>query len=195
MPGMAGNTLIQGQSRTWRWAALTAVGLLASATLAVSPPPRAADVPAVAAPFSLSGHVVDRANILVAQDKANLEARLEKLEIQAGPQFVVVTTPGLGGRKIEDYSLDLGRSWGVGDRKRNDGVILLVAPAERQVRIEVGYGLESTLSDPRCAEIIESQIIPRMKTGDLNGGTIAGANAIIDILRANPTLPQGKQTT
>lgn len=107
----------------------------------------------------------------------------------AGPQFVVVTVPTLGGRSIEDYARALGNGWGVGDRQRNDGVILLVAPAEHKVRIEVGKGLETTLSDTLCAEVIGEDILPRFRANALREGIEAGADRIIAILLAHPTLP------
>ena len=94
--------------------------------------------------------------------------------------MVIVTTPSLNGQKIEDFGVRLGRTWGIGRKGINDGVLLIVAPNEHKVRIEVGYGLEKTLSDPICAQIIRNEIIPRFHRGDIAGGIGAGALAIID---------------
>jgi uncharacterized protein len=136
----------------------------------------------------LTGRVVDAANMLPADREQALTRQLEALEREAGPQFVVVTVPSLGGRTIEELGVDLGRRWGIGDRRRHDGVLLIVAPNEREVRIEVGYGLEASLRDERCREIIDRDMLPRFRRGDFEGGIEAGSAAIIARLRASPTL-------
>jgi len=127
---------------------------------------------------ALTGRVVDRADLLSPAQEAALSARSAALEKARGHQFVVVTVPDLGGHAIEDYGVHLGRYWGIGRKHVNDGVLLLVAPNERKVRIEVGYGLENTLTDPRAAAIIARDILPAFKAGDLPGGIIAGAASI-----------------
>ncbi|WP_238475222.1 TPM domain-containing protein [Sphingomonas cavernae] len=132
----------------------------------------------------LTGRIVDRADLLPAARERALNARLAQLERERGPQFVVVTVTSLDGRSINDFTLDLGRAWGIGSRERDDGVILLVAPNERKVRIEVGYGLEKTLKDEICAEIIREDILPAFRKGDMPGGIEDGANAIIQLLEA-----------
>ena len=142
---------------------------------------------AASAPVAASGRVVDRANLIPADDEAALEVSLAAVERDAGPQFVVVTVPSLGGRSIEDFGVALGRQWGIGHARRNDGVLLIVAPNERKVRIEVGYGLEASLKDERCAEIIQRDILPRFRESDFVGGIEAGAASIIERLRASPT--------
>jgi uncharacterized membrane protein YgcG len=148
---------------------------------------RPAAIAQPSAPLALSGRVVDRADILDAASEAILNKRLADLEARAGPQFVVATTPSLNGARINDYSLRLTRGWGIGDAKRNDGVLLLVAPNERHVRIEVGSGLEKTLRDPICASIIAEKIIPAFKRGAMQEGTLAGAEAVIAVLVTHPT--------
>jgi uncharacterized protein len=117
--------------------------------------------------------------LLPADAKARLEARLTAVEQQSKHQFVVVTVKSLGGHSIEDYSLRLFRSWGIGRKGVNDGVGLLVAPNERKVRIEVGYGLEKALRDEEAGQIIRADILPRFKAGDIPGGILAGSEAII----------------
>jgi uncharacterized protein len=123
--------------------------------------------------------VVDDAGLLPTDAKARLEARLAAVERQSKHQFVVVTVKSLGGHSIEDYSLTLFRSWGIGRKGVNDGVELLVAPNERKVRIEVGYGLERALRDEEAGQILRTDILPRFKAGDMPGGMLAGSEAII----------------
>jgi uncharacterized protein len=99
---------------------------------------------------------------------------------------VVATVPDLQGYDIADYGYQLGRHWGLGDKQRNDGVILLVAPNERKVRIEVGYGLEPVLTDGFSALIVQNTILPKFRDGDMPGGIVAGADAIIKQLELPP---------
>ncbi|MDE2404040.1 MAG: TPM domain-containing protein [Sphingomonadales bacterium] len=135
---------------------------------------------------ALSGRVVDAANVLPADVAQRLDGKLAALETQSHRQLVVATVPDLQGYEISDYGYRLGRAWGIGDKQRNDGVILLVAPKERKVRIEVGYGLEPVLTDGFSSLIIQQQIIPRFKSGDMPGGIEAGADAIIHQLQLPP---------
>jgi uncharacterized protein len=137
--------------------------------------------PALAAPTfpPLTGRVVDDANILSPQVEAGLTAKLASLEQSTGRQLVVATLPSLQGDEIEDYGYQLGRTWGIGEKGKNSGVILLVAPNERKVRIEVGYGLEPILTDALSSVIIQTAVLPKFKAGDLEGGVAAGTDAII----------------
>ena len=130
----------------------------------------------------LTGRVTDSAAILPADTAASLEARLKALEDSTGTQIVVATVPGLDGYEIEDYGVGLLRAWGIGQKDKNNGAILLIAPNERKVRIEVGYGLEGVLTDAMSSQIIRKQIIPAFKAGDMAGGVDAGATAIINLL-------------
>jgi len=93
--------------------------------------------------------------------------------------MVIVTTPSLGGQAIEDYSLPLANAWGIGDKERNDGLVLQVAPNERNVRIEVGKGLETVMTNDICARIIARDMIPQFRLGQLQGAIVAGTDAII----------------
>ncbi|PTT09493.1 TPM domain-containing protein, partial [Caulobacter sp. HMWF025] len=138
-------------------------------------------LPAFAAPKfpPLSGRVVDGANILSPQVEADLTGKLKALEDSTGRQLVVATVPSLQGYEIEDYGYQLGRTWGLGAKDRDDGAILLVAPTEKKVRIEVGYGLEPVLTDALSSVIIQSAILPNFKAGDLEGGVVAGTDAIL----------------
>lgn len=127
----------------------------------------------------LTGRVVDEAHLLSPEVKQELTAELADLEQKTGHQVVVATIPDLQGYPIEDYGYQLGRAWGVGDKVRNDGVVLVVAPNDRKVRIEVGYGLEPVLTDALSSTIIQSKILPAFRSGDLEQGVVAGAQAII----------------
>lgn len=134
----------------------------------------------------LTGRVVDGANVIPPDEEARLDQKLAALEAQSRRQLVVVTLPDLQGYDISDYGYQLGRHWGIGSKDKNDGVLLIVAPSERKVRIEVGYGLEPILTDGLSSLIVQQQIVPRFKAGDIPGGIEAGTDAIIQQL----TLPE-----
>lgn len=143
--------------------------------------------PALAQQFpKLTGRVVDAAGIIPDAEEARLTQKLEALETQSRRQLVIATIPSLEGYDISDYGYRLGREWGIGDKARNDGALLIVAPQERKVRIEVGYGLEPVLTDGWSWLIIDQQILPRFKQGDMPGGIEAGADAIIQQLTLPP---------
>lgn len=137
--------------------------------------------PALAQPEfpALTGRVVDTADILPANVEAELTAKLEALEAQSQRQLVVTTVPDLQGYDISDYGYQLGRAWGLGDAERNDGALLIVAPNDRKVRIEVGYGLEGYLTDALSSIIIQNEILPPFRDGDMPAGVVAGTDAII----------------
>jgi len=128
---------------------------------------------------ALTGRVVDRADILPAVDEARIVAKAEALDRATGHQVVVVTIPSLGGHAIEDYSLALGNSWGIGRKRANDGVLLVVAPTERKVRIEVGKGLEATLTNAEAQRIIDADILPAFRSGDFIRGIDGGVDGVI----------------
>ena len=130
----------------------------------------------------LTGRVVDQAKILSAVTIADLERKLADLEQKSGIQLVVATVPSLGGEEIEPYANELFRAWKLGEAKKNNGVLLLIAPNQRRVRIEVGYGLEGTLTDAVSSIIISNAIAPRFKAGDFNGGVTRGVDDIITAL-------------
>jgi uncharacterized protein len=132
----------------------------------------------------LTGRVVDQANLLSPADEQRLSAASQAVEREVGPQFVIVTLSDLQGRSIEDYGVQLGRTWRIGSRARNDGILLIVAPNERKVRIEVGYGLERRVTDPFAARVIRERIVPRFRGGDFPGGINAGSEAIVARLRS-----------
>lgn len=159
---------------------LGACALFLAAFVAVSPLSAQPEFP------ELSGRVVDEANIIPANVEAELTAKLTALEEQSQRQLVVATVSSLQGYEISDYGYQLGRAWGIGDAERNDGAILLVAPNERRVRIEVGYGLEPVLTDAVSSIIIRDRITPRFRDGDMPGGIVAGTDAIIEQILLPP---------
>jgi uncharacterized protein len=130
----------------------------------------------------LTGRVVDQAGVMSAESKSDIETKSKTLEDKSGIQLVVATVKSLQGSDIETYANQLFRTWKLGEAKKNNGVLLLVAPNERKVRIEVGYGLEGTLTDALSSVIISSAIIPRFKTKDFSGGIERGVDGIISVL-------------
>ncbi len=134
---------------------------------------------------ALTGRVVDGAGLLSATDRAALTSDLADLEAKTTDQLVVVTLPSLQGTTIEDYGYQLGRRWKIGQKDKDSGVLLIIAAAERKVRIEVGYGLEGTLTDAATKLIIESTILPAFRAGDFAVGIKSGAGQIAQLLRAD----------
>jgi len=135
---------------------------------------------------SLSGRVVDGANVLSQGAKQELTTLLAAHETATSDQVVVVTVTSLQGVSIEEFGVALGRHWGIGPKNRNAGVVFLIAPKERKVRIEVGYGLEAVLTDALARTIIDQKILPRFRKGDIQGGIVAGGKAIVGVLDGNP---------
>jgi uncharacterized protein len=130
----------------------------------------------------LTGRIVDQANIIQPATRSTIEQKLADLEAKSGIQIAVATVNSLEGQDIEPYANELFRSWKLGEKTKNNGVLLLVAPNERRVRIEVGYGLEGTLTDALSKVIISNAIAPRFKTGDFSGGISRGVDDIITVL-------------
>lgn len=137
---------------------------------------------------ALTGRVVDEANVLDQATRNALTQKLADLETKTTDQFVVVTLKSLQGTSIEDFGYQLGRYWGIGQKGKNNGVLLIVAPTERKVRIEVGYGLEGTLTDALTRVIIEGAILPRFRANDIPGGITRGSNDIIQVLSGDAEL-------
>src|SRR5262245_4412228 len=131
---------------------------------------------------ALTGRVVDDAGVLDAPTRAALTEKLAALEAKTTDQLVVATVRSLQGTSIEDYGNRLFRNWRLGQQGKNNGVLLVVAPNERKVRIEVGYGLEGTLTDAVTRLIIENGIIPRFRANDFSGGISRGIDDVIQVL-------------
>ena len=144
---------------------------------------QAADVP------YLTGRVVDEAAILSPGARERLSAASRAHEAKTSNQVVVLTLPSLGGESIEDYATRAFAEWKLGQAGKDNGVLVIVVPSERRMRIEVGYGLEGALPDAAAARIIREQMTPRFKGGDYDGGTLAGVEAIV--ARLEGQLPTG----
>jgi uncharacterized protein len=134
----------------------------------------------------LTGRVVDAANLLEPAQEAELTQKLAALEAATHRQLVVATVPSLEGHDIQEYGVGLGRFWRIGQQGANNGVILLVAPSDRKVGIEVGYGMEGVLTDALSGQIIRDVILPRFRENDYPGGIEAGTDALIAQLQAPP---------
>jgi uncharacterized protein len=130
----------------------------------------------------LTGRIVDQANVMTPESRVDLESKLKDLEDKSGIQLVVATVKSLQGSDIETYANELFRTWKLGQAQKNNGVLLLVAPAEHKVRIEVGYGLEGTLTDALSSVIISSAMVPRFKANDYSGGIERGVDGIVSVL-------------
>src|SRR3546814_5760703 len=130
----------------------------------------------------LTGRVADTANILDPTQEQALTAKLEAIEDQSGRQVVVATLADLQGYDIADYGYRLGRTWGIGQKGEDNGALLIVAPGERKVRIEVGYGLEGILNDAMFIIIIQRAFIPPFKQDDYPASIAAGVNGIGKLL-------------
>lgn len=144
----------------------------------------------------LTGRVVDAAHIIDAPTIQKLEGVLARHEATTdGEQIVVATIPDLGGNDIADYGYRLGRAWGIGQKGKNNGALLIVAPNSRDVRIEVGYGLEGVLTDAASSLIIQNVIVPRFRAGDMSGGILAGTQAILATLGDKDAGPLPKELT
>lgn len=133
----------------------------------------------------LTGRIVDNANLLTGETQQSITTELASLEEKTGDQIVVVTLPSLSGYDIETYANSLFRRWALGQKQINNGVMLLVAPNERAVRIEVGYGLEGVLTDALSATIINAIILPNFREENFDKGIKDGVTAIEEVLTGN----------
>ena len=131
---------------------------------------------------ALSGRIVDNADLLSPTARASLTEKLASLEDKTGDQVVVATLPTLSGHDIETFANSLFRRWALGQKQLNNGVLLLIAPSERQVRIEVGYGLEGVLTDALSSTIINEIILPNFRQDNFEKGIVEGVAAISDVL-------------
>ncbi len=163
----AGGAEARMNMRNWRhWLAALLLVLLGTGVVAAQNFPK------------LSGRVVDAANLLSPEQEAQLTQLSTEIEQASSRQLVVATVPDLQDHPIEDYGYRLGRAWKIGQQGASNGIILLVAPKERKVRIEVGYGLEPIMTDALAGTIIRDTILPRFRDGDMAGGIMAGSQEI-----------------
>ncbi|MFN0158544.1 MAG: TPM domain-containing protein [Bacteroidota bacterium] len=149
----------------------------------------AADVP------FLSGRVNDTAGILFPNTIDDLEALLKTHEDSTSNQVAVLTIVSLDGEPIENYSMRVVETWKLGHKGKDNGVLLLVARDDREVRIEVGYGLEGSLPDITCSRIVQNEIIPRFKDGDFDGGVRAGVTSILAAIKGEYTADDAEGTS
>jgi len=132
-------------------------------------------------PF-LTGRVTDNADVLSEDTRGSLTALLKAHEDSTGNQIAVLTIPTLDGEGIEEYALRVFEAWKLGQKGKDNGILVVVVPNDRRMRIEVGYGLEGTLTDSLAGSIIRNVMTPRFKEGDYNSGVEAGVKAILDLL-------------
>lgn len=143
---------------------------------------------------ALSAHVTDLTGTLTAEQRSTLEARLQALETQKGSQIAVLLVPTTQPETIEEYSIRVVDQWKLGRKKVDDGVLLLIAKADRKLRIEVGYGLEGALPDAIAKRIIAEDITPHLKQGDFYGGIVAGITRLDAVIQGE-ALPSPRQTS
>jgi uncharacterized protein len=163
---------------------LTACCLLALAVIGVAGEVAAKDVP------FLAGRVNDYAAMIPQKVQDAITATLTDLEKKTGAQVAVLTVDSLDGEPLEDYSMKVAETWKLGQKGKDNGVLILVAKADRKMRIEVGYGLEPTLTDAKCSMIINNVMRPRFRQGDFGGGLEAAAQAIAGTIEGKNVIPE-----
>lgn len=154
------------------------LGVLVALAVVGARPAAALDVP------PLTGRVVDLADVLSPSAEASLTALLAAHEDSTTNQVVVLTIPSLGGDALEPYATRVFRAWGLGQADRDNGVLLLVSTGDRQLRIEVGRGLEGSLTDATSGTIIRQEIVPHFRNEDYEGGVLSGVDTILAVLDA-----------
>lgn len=143
----------------------------------------------------LTGRVVDNADLIDSAAQQRMTDMLAAHEQDSGEQVVVVTLPDLGGNTIEGYGYQLGRHWGIGEKGEDTGALLIVAKAERKIRIEVGYGLEGRLTDAQSSTIINRIITPAFRQGDFSQGIVDGTSAMVRVLGGDPLAEPQQRTS
>ena len=157
------------------------VWLIAAALLAPRP------LPALDVPY-LTGRVNDHAGLLSEEQRERLEDALAELERTTSAQVAVLTIPSLEDEGLEEYSLRVAETWKLGRRDRDNGVLFLVATGDRKMRLEVGYGLEGTLTDATSRRILDGIVRPRFRAGDFPGGIEAGVNAVAAVIQGDESV-------
>ena len=143
----------------------------------------------------LSGRVVDNAEILKSATRERVSAVLKAHEQATGNQIAVLTVPTIGNEAIEEYASEVFAAWKLGQKGKDNGVLLLIAPKDRKLRIEVGYGLEGTLTDAVASRIIRNVITPQFKSGDFDKGVADGVDAIVGVLTGKPVPDPAEEHT
>jgi uncharacterized protein len=160
----------------WTLAAFAAIAALFLAAI----PTRAVDVP------YLTGRVVDNAEILKPETRERIAALAKAHEDKTTDQIAVLTIPTLGGESVEEFATRVFEAWKLGQKGKDNGVLVVVAPQDRKMRIEVGYGLEGTLPDVTASRIIRNVMTPAFKGGDFDRGIVDGVAAIVAQLEGQP---------
>lgn len=160
-----------------RWTSLLLPAILAFATAVAA---QAAEVP------YLTGRVVDNAEILSPDTRKRLAESLRQHEQKTGNQVAVLTVPTINGESVEEYAVRVFEQWKLGQKGKDNGVLVLIVPKDRRMRIEVGYGLEGVLTDAHASRIIRNLMTPRFREGDFNGGVARGVDAVIAQLEGKP---------
>ncbi len=168
---------------------LRALLLVAVAIGGAASPAAALDVP------PLTGRIVDAAHLLPADLAVSLSAELAAHEARTGNQVALLTLPSLQGEPLEEFSHRVATTWKLGQKGTDNGVLVLVVPGDRKVRIEVGYGLEGTLTDAKSSRIIREEMAPRFRDGDFAGGIAAGVKAVLGTIEGTYTPPARKRGT
>jgi len=143
---------------------------------------------------ALTGRVVDQADILSPHIEAGLTQRLALFEDSTSAQVVVLTIPSLESAVLEEFATEVFRTWGLGQAEANNGVLLLVARDDRELRIEVGFGLEGDLTDATAGQIIRNVIVPRFKEGDFDSGVLMGVEAILGSIEGTYEMPPEQES-
>lgn len=139
-----------------------------------------------ALPARPAGPVYDGASVISDAIEAQIDAKLRALSEETGKTLIVATVPSLGGDEIDDYAVQLFETWGIGDKEKDEGALILVAPNERRARIEVGFGSEAVLPDALAGRIIDQQMIPNFKAGKYGEGILEATIAVEQQLRREP---------
>ena len=135
-----------------------------------------------------TGRVNDFANVIDPATEATIDRALDQLEQKTTSEIAVATVESLNGMSVEEYANRLFKEWGVGQAKQDNGVLVLVAPNEREIRIEVGYGLEGVLPDGLAGQVIRDDFTPRFKEGDYSGGIRNGVSRLVEIVERHQVL-------
>ena len=139
------------------------------------------------------GHVNDWAGVFTPQQKSDLESRIAAVRQATGAQLAVVVVKSLQGGEVNDFAVKLFEQWGIGEKGKDNGILLLAAIEDREVRIEPGYGFEGELPDAKCGRILDEYVLPRFREGDVAQGLIAGADVLLKVM-AGEALPEPAPT-
>jgi uncharacterized protein len=145
---------------------------------------------AYTSPGKAAGFVNDFANIISAQDKQAIEVKLQSLKDSTNAEVAVVTVASLGGDTVENYAVKLFQEWGIGVKGKDNGLLILVAPNEREARIEVGYGWESVITDLQAGQIVRNVMVPAFKDNDYSGGISDTVDAVVAVITQSPEAAQ-----